>query len=144
MSSSCFPAVGHGNRHVRSSKERATMHRRGPFFLMTAADDGRLFHSAVEGTGEWVPGTGADALPNFTALREMFSFPILGRKPAGRWAMSSFGWDFGEATVRPVSCWLSIDAPLVPGVEPRICLGVASGAFEVRGMLWQLGWPSTD
>ena len=37
---------------------------------------------------------------------------------------------------------LPIDAPIVEGITRRRCPSAAAGAFEVRDMMWKLGWPS--
>jgi len=52
-----------------------------------------------------------------------------------------FDWNFSDALVRPADSWISIDAPLVDGLTPRVCYDVDAGTFDVRGMLWQLSWP---
>lgn len=137
-----FPALWHGNAYYGLAKEMATMWWQGPIFLITANTDALLLHAAVEATGPWSAGSTCE-LPNFQATRAIFALPIVGRKSDGTYVCSYFGWDFGEAAVRPADACVSIDAPLIDGLVPRRCHDVSSGTFEVRGMVWKLSWPSS-
>jgi len=142
MYSSYFPAVWHGNAHYGFSKELARMRWQGPVFLATAEDGSLLLHAETEAAGDWSPGARCDA-PNFDAMRAVVALPVLGRRDDGTYVRSYFGWDFRDATVRPSDSCVSIDAPVLTGLRPRLCHDTASGTFEVRGMTWRLSWPST-
>jgi hypothetical protein len=84
-----------------------------------------------------VPGADGFAIG---ALREICSLPIVGRTARG-FVCSYFDWNFAAARVRPVSCALSIDAPLVDGPTPRWCHDVPGASLEVADMAWRLSWP---
>ncbi len=140
MYSSYFPATWNGNAHYGFGKAMARMEWRGPVFLMTNETDDLLLHAAVEPAGDWVSGAAAD-LPHLAALRAIFSLPVVGRKADGRLVCSWWGWEFGDALVRPADASVSIDAPLVEGLPVRTCADVPGGSFEVRGMAWKLTWP---
>ncbi len=141
MYSSYFPAIWHGNTYYGFAKEMATMWWQGPIFLITGKSGALLLHAAVEATGGWSAGSTCE-LPNFEATRAIFTLPVVGRKSDGTYVRSYFGWDFGDAVVRTADACVSIDVPLIDGLDPRRCHDVASGTFEVRGMLWKLSWPA--
>ena len=141
MYSSYFPATWNGNVHYGFSKEMAKMRWQGPVFTLTTEHDTPLLHIGVESGGAWLRGTFRD-LENFEAVRDIFALPVVGRKSNGAYVCSHFGWDFSDALVRAVKACISIDAPFVDGLTPCECHSVSSGAFDVRGMLWKLSWPS--
>lgn len=140
MYSSYAVATWNGNFHYGFSKEMAKLWWQGPIYVVTREDDALLMHTTVEPSGDWVPGCSCE-LPNFAALHAVFALPILGRKTNGMYVCSYFGWDFGNARVRPADACVSIDSPLIVGLTPRRCHNVPSGTFEVDGMLWKLSWP---
>jgi hypothetical protein len=135
-----FPVVWNGNTNYGLGKRMAIVAAQGPFFVVSDENGVLLLHAAVEPRGEWVAGPACD-LPNFVALREIFSLPIVARTKRGAYVCSYFGWDFDFAEVRPADCGVSIDAPLVDGMSPRWCHDLTAGSFEVRGMVWRLSWP---
>jgi hypothetical protein len=141
MYSSYFPAVWHGNTYYGLAKEMAAMWWQGPVFLATASSHALLLHAAVESSGSWSQGCSCE-LSNFQAAQAIFALPVVGRKADGTYISCYFGWDFGEAVVRPADACVSIDAALVDGLGPRRCHDVSCGTFEVRGMLWRLSWPA--
>ena len=140
MYSSHFPATWNGNVHYGLGKAMACMEWRGPMFLMTSETGELLVHAALEPTGDWVSGAAAE-LPHLAALRAIFSLPVVGRKVDGRLVCSWWGWEFGDALVRPLDALVSIDAPLVEGLPVGTCADAPGGSFEVRGMAWKLTWP---
>jgi hypothetical protein len=142
MYSSYFPAVWHGNAHYGFGKELAHMRWQGPVFLATREDGTLLLHADTEPAGDWSPGARCEA-PNFEGMRAVVALPVLGRLYDGTYVRSYFGWDFRDATVRPSDSCISIDGPVLTGLEPRRCHDTASGTFDVRGMTWRLSWPST-
>lgn len=142
MYSSYFPAVWHGNAHYGFSKEMARMRWQGTVFLATREDGSLLLHAAAEPMGDWSPGARC-AAPNFDAMRAIMALPVLGRRDDRNYVCSYFGWDFRDALVRPSDSCVSIDAPFLAGLRPRLCHDTASGTFEVRGMIWRLSWPTS-
>ena len=139
MYSSYFPAVWDGNVRYGFSKALATMVWHGPMFVMTNEQGALLLHAAIETESEW-SGRGHGDLPHFAALQEMFSLPIVGRKADGGYVCSWFDWEFAHAAVRPIASWISVDAPLIPGLAEQ-CHAAPVG-FDVRRMIWKLSWPS--
>ena len=135
-------ATWNGNFHYGFSKETARLRWQGPMYIVTTEDDALLLHAAAQATGKWSAGESC-ALASFAAMRTIFAQPVVGRKSNGAYVCSYFGWDFGEALVRPADVWVSIDAPFVEGLTPRECYDVPSGTFQVRRMLWRLSWPSS-
>jgi len=132
--SSYFPPLWHGNAHFGFSKQMASMRWHGPMFVLTSEDEVLLVHAVIESTPTC-------NLSHFDTMREVFALPIVGRKATGEYVCSYFDWNFSDALVRPADSWISIDAPLVDGLTPRVCYDVDAGTFDVRGMLWQLSWP---
>ena len=142
MYSSYAIATWNGNFHYGFSKEMARLWWQGPVYIVTTENDVLLLHASVEAAGEWSGGDSC-ALPNFAAMRAIFALPVVGRKSNGAYVCSYFGWDFGEALVRPADACVAIDAPFVEGLTPRECHDAPSGTFQVRGMCWNLSWPSS-
>ena len=142
MYSGYFPAVWHGNAYFGLAKEMARMWWQGPVFLMTNDSGALLLHATVETAAAWCPGAGCD-LANFQEMRAIFTLPVLGRKADGSFVTSYFGWDFGAAEVRAADAYICVDAPFAAGLSPHDSYDVPSGTFEVRGMLWQLSWPTS-
>ena len=140
MYSSFFPATWAGNAHYGLAKQMASMEWRGTQFEVATPDGARLLRAAAEPDGDWTPAPHG-TLPSFAAMRDVFALPILGRRADGSYVTSYFGWDFGEAHVRPARAELSIDVALAEGLTPRSCTALPSGTFEVRRMIWRLSWP---
>jgi hypothetical protein len=138
MYSSYFPATWTGNAHYGFGKEMAAMQWQDALFVVATAAGETLFTSAVESVGDWVSGRGCD-LPNFAAMRAVFTLPIVGRRSDGTFVASYFGWDFDVAQVRPARATLSIVAQLTGGLTPQTYAGLDSGTFEIRRMIWRLG-----
>ncbi len=138
-----FPATWNGNTHYGFAKETARMYWHGSVFVIRTETGTLLLRAAVETTADWTSAISC-ALPNFAAMQAVFSLPVLGRKANGTYVGSCFGWDFGNAVVRPADACISIDAPLIAGLTPRRCDDVSSGTFEVRGMIWRLSWPQLE
>lgn len=135
-----FPATWNGNVHYGLAKQTAELSWQEPIFTVTTANGLLLLHAAVEPAGDWVAGPDP-ALANFAAMQSAFALPIVGHKADGTYVCSYFGWDFAEASVRPVRCALSIDDALIRNLQPQRCYAVHDGAFEVRAMRWRLSWP---
>jgi hypothetical protein len=104
----------------------------------TAAGD-LLAHADVESAEPWRPATEP---AGFAALRAAFALPIAGRRDDGTFVCSYFRWEIEAAEVRPVHASVSIDAPLIDGLSPRLLNDVPGGAFAVRDMLWRITWPT--
>lgn len=141
MYSSYFPPTWNGNMYYGFAKEMARMHWQDSVFLITSEDDRLLLHATVQSGGRWLPGD-TSTLDNFSAMREIFALPIVGRKADGTYVCSYFDWDFSAASVRPADACVGIDAPLLDGLVPRRCSAVPSGTFDIRGMVWKLSWPA--
>jgi len=141
MYSSYLPAVWSGNVNYGLAKRSATMRWQGPFFVLTTDAGSLVLHIAVETQQDWSRASSCP-LPEFGAMREIFSMPVVGRKGSGAYVCSYFGWDFEDALLRLVDSSISIDGPVVENLLPRRCPDVPGGTFEVRGMIWRLSWPS--
>lgn len=141
MYSTYFPPVWDGNMRYGFAKRIARLWRQGAMFVLTDEQGTLLMHAAIEPSGPWATADRGN-LAGFAVMQETFALPILGRKQDGTYVSSFFGWDFQEATVRPVRSWIAIDAPVLPEVVAGSTRDAAS-AFEVRGMHWRLSWPSS-
>ncbi len=141
MYSNHFPATWTGNTLYGFAKEMANVRWQGPVLMLTNENDALLLHAAIESRCDWSSGSHCE-LANFEAARAVFTLPVLGRKSAGTYVHSFFGWDFSAARVRSAESCISIDAPLLEGMTPRRCPGVRTGTFQVEAMLWRLTWPS--
>ena len=132
-------SVGDGNARYGLSKQLADMRWWGSTFVLTTPEGGLLFHAVVE-TDD---GAGApDAAPRAVrAIAEIFSLPVLGRKETGDLVSSYFGWELDAAIVQRAQVCLTIDAPIVPGLEPRVFHAALDGAIRVGQMKWKLSWP---
>lgn len=128
-----------GNLRYGLSKELAEMRWWGSTFVLTTKQSTLLFHAVVESEGRSTSTRGTTLAAG--AVAQIFSLPILGRMGAGHYVCSYFGWDLAPASVRSAAAYLSIDAPLVGGLEPRVFHAAAGGAITVRNMKWQLSWP---
>jgi hypothetical protein len=140
MYSSYDVAIWNGNVHYGFSKQMAHLGWRGPVYLVTAADGALLLHVTVETTGAWRRAEGCE-LPNFAAMRAVFTLPVIGRKANGQYVTSYFSWDFAAARVRPADACVSIDTRLIEGVAAREYHDVTGGTVEMHGMVWRLSWP---
>jgi hypothetical protein len=139
MYATYLPAVWNGNAHYGFSKRLARISWDGSLYVVTTTAGVLLLHTEVE------PVKGSDPAavpPNFAAMREMFSLPVVGRKQDGSYVASYFEWDFDTAVVRAADAVVSIDEPFLEGLTPRRCPDAPSGSFDVRGMVWRLSWPS--
>ena len=141
MYASYLPAVWTGNLNFGFGKEPATFAGDGRLLRVARPDGTELLTFDVRSGGPWHPASGCD-LENFDAMRAVFELPVLGRREDGSLVSSYFGWDFVEASTRPGQAFVTIHAPLVPDLAPQRCPDVPAGSFEVRGLLWQLSWPT--
>ena len=139
---SYFPTVWVGNAHYGLAKTLAHLDWQGGIFVVTAPDGRLLGHAEVEAAGTWMtPPMGH--LPVLDAVHALFaSFPVLGRRADGTLVTSRFAWDFGDASARPADTCVSLAAPLPPTVPAGYYPDVPGGSVEVRGMVWDLGWPT--
>ena len=133
MYASYFPAVWNGNTYFGFAKESARLDWDGATFAVRDDDDRALVRAETRPTGAWMPAR-AESHARFAEMRAVFAQPVLGRTHDGRWMRSAFGWDFADALIRPMEARIS-------GPDVGSCRS-AGGAFEVREMLWRVGWPS--
>jgi len=140
MYSSGFAQVRDGNVHYGFNKQQAALDHHGPIVTLSTSEGPLLWHAAVEAAGPW-RRNGEAASASATALQAAFALPIIGRKESGRYVRSYFDLGWRDALIRPVRCAMSIDAPLIDGLDPQSCASATDGAVEVRGMLWRLSWP---
>ena len=137
MYSSYFPAVWTSNAHYGFAKAQADMRWEGPLFVVTAPGGALLWHAAVESDAAWQRGDASGLAP----LAEALALPMAGRRADGTWLESYFQLDFGAALLRPTRARLSVDAPLVEGLAPRLDYALPGAALQVQGMLWRLTHP---
>jgi len=137
MYASYFPAVWNGNAHFGFAKELARLAWDGRAFAVRSEDGDVLIDAVTDATEPWTAAR-AGGPPGFAAMRAVFAGPVVGRKGDGRYVRSAFGWDFADADVRPAD----VHVVLAPGLGGRRCTTAPPGAFEVRGMLWKVAWPS--
>jgi hypothetical protein len=139
MYASNSSVVWDGNLRYGLSKELAAMRWWGSTFVLTTQQGTLLFHAVVKPEGRST-STHRRTLAA-AAVAQIFSLPMLGRRETGHYVCSYFGWDLASASVRSAAAYLSIDAPLVSGLEPRLFHAAPGGSITVRSMKWQLSWP---
>ncbi|TMA80520.1 MAG: hypothetical protein E6J72_08010 [Deltaproteobacteria bacterium] len=127
-----------GTANYGLGKQLADMRWLSRTFTVAARGGPLLLHATVESEGDWRP---FDRVPGLTATTDVFRRPALGRRHDGTDVRSYFDWRPYGATARPARAVLSIDAPLGPGLVPRICHGIGGETFAVRDMRWRISWP---
>jgi len=129
-----------GNIHYGFPKSMVPMERLGNSFVVSDDRGALLVHASAEPAGPWEPA-GSSRLPGLLMTLAVARLPVVGCRPDGTSVASRFEWALGDAEIRPVRAVVSIDAPLGPGLEPRVCHASARDALEVRAMRWRLSWP---
>ena len=138
MYASNSPAVWDGNARYGLAKELADLGWWNTTFVVTDARGRLVLHADVEADGAWRRAASA---PAARAAAEIFALPVLGRKASGQYVSSYFAWDFDAATARPAAAAISLDAPLVAGLEPRVIQAADGRAVSVQDLRWRLSWP---
>jgi hypothetical protein len=126
-----------GNFHYGLPKHLARMWWYGGLFIVEDTAGSLVARAEFAAAGAWRPA-GDGALERFADVRSMFALPLLGRRADGRAVRSAFAWGIEKATVRVGTGMVTL--PRAP--EARPFLAVPDGAFEVRGLVWDAGWPA--
>ncbi|MBK7974197.1 MAG: hypothetical protein IPK07_13270 [Deltaproteobacteria bacterium] len=141
MGSGYFPAIWHGNQFYGFSKARITIERRGSLVWMSGPTGGLWMHAAVAAETRWsrrreLEGTALDEIE--AALR----LPILGQRADGSLVQSWWDLAFRHSLVRVCSAWVAFEKAFVAGLPVGVHQAEPLHSVEVRGMLWQLSWPT--
>ena len=137
-----FPTVWVGTEHYGYAKMLAHCSWYGDVFVVTAPEGQLVAQAAVEAAGAWTTALAA-GIPALDAVRSLFTtLPVLGRRARGDFVISRFAWDLGDASARPGDARISLAAPTLPSVPARECVDLPGGSVEVRGIVWDLGWPA--
>jgi hypothetical protein len=127
-----------GRANYGFEKELAEMRWLGSTFTVTSRNGPLLLHVTTASADPWRT---FDREPDLAAVSGVFRRPVLGRRRDGTDVRSYFDWRTDRATARPARAIISIDAPLGPGLAPRIVHGIDGQTFAVRDLRWRVSWP---
>lgn len=141
MGSGYFPAIWHGNQFYGFSKERVEIERRGSLLWMSGPTGSLWMQAAVSCEPRWHRRRDLDC-PALDEIEESLRLPILGQRADGSIVQSWWELSFRHALARTCSSWVAFEQPFVPGLPLGVHQAPPRHSVEVRGLLWQLSWPT--
>ena len=135
-----FPPVWHDEAYYGFGKQLVEFREEGALRLCLSADGCPLLDLAVEPRGPWQPAVSCTD-PVLALIQAAATLPVVGRMKDGSFVGSHFLWDFRPATLRAADSTVELAAGVVDRVKARTCPDVTGGTFEVRDLVWRLGWP---